>query len=361
MRITLPFYLLLSLLLLTPAAFSQMAVVPPDSSELVTGPAHVLVTPEERAAAGDLLNRARQNYFSLHEFRTPYVLKVSFNSSGQSQYEGAGTMEEVRLSARRWRWTAQIGNASAGRLIYDGRVYSTSATDTVPLRVYMVRTALFAPGPAFATGQMMRSATVSYKGNEITCLLLSGSVPTDPAPRFWVETEYCIDPNSGLLQVWSEAPGIYVTYDYSDPLTFHGRTLARQVAFVEDGKTVLEVHVDSLQEPGEVEPNSLVPTQEMPLSYILSAPQRFPIWADANAGEGDGNSIHSVIVHATVDGASGKVLEAEALQNSNPELAQRALDIVKHSSNSPTGMEREVFINVRFRTRQQEAAQNSAP
>jgi len=359
MRITLSFYLFLSLL--TPAAFSQTAPVPADSSELVTRPAHVLVTPEERAAASALLNRARQNYFSLHEFRTPYVLKVSFNSSGQSRYEGEGTMEEIRLGARRWRWTAQIGDASAGRLIYDGRVYSTSTPDAVPLRIYMVRTALFAPSPAFATGQMMRSATVNYKGNEITCLLLSGSVPTEPAPRFWVETEYCIDPNSGLLQVWSEAPGIYATYDYSDPITFHGRTLARQVTFVEDGKTVLDVHLDSLQEPGEADPNSLVPTPEMPLSYILSAPQRFPIWADANADEGDGNAIHSVIVHATVDGASGKVLEAEALQNSNPELAQRALDIVKRSSNSPTGMEREVFINVRFRARPQEAAQNSAP
>ncbi|HZR29613.1 MAG TPA: hypothetical protein VFA71_12620 [Terriglobales bacterium] len=359
MRITLSFYLLLSLL--TPAAFSQTAPVPVDSSELVTEPAHVLVTPEERAAASDLLNRARQNYFSLHEFRTPYVLKVSFNSSGQSLYEGDGTMEEVRLSARRWRWTAHLAGVSAGRLIYDGHVYSTSDSNVVPLRVYMVRTALFAPGPAFATGQMMRSATVNYKGKEITCLLLSMGVPTDPAPRFWVETEYCIDPNSGLLQVWSETPGIYATYDYSDPITFHGRTLARQVTFVEDGKTVLDVHLDSLQEPGEVDPSSLVPTTEMVPSYILLAPQRFPIWADANAGEGDGNAIHSVIIHAAIDGANGKVLEAEALQNSNPALAKRALDIVKRSSNSPTGVEREVFVNVRFHTRQQEGAQNSAP
>lgn len=346
---------------LAATAFSQVAQAPADSSELVTGQAHVLVTPEERAAASSLLQRARDNYFSPHILRTPYVLKLSFNSMGDSLYEGQGTMEEVRLSSQRWRWTAQIAGISTGRLIYGRHVYSTSATNNVPLRIYMLRTALFAPGPAFASGQMIRSATVNYKGSDITCLLLSGNVPAEPAPRFWVESEYCIDPDSGLLQVWSEAPGIYVTYDYNDPIEFHGRKLARQITFVEDGKTVLEAHVDSLQEPGDVDPNSLQPTAEMLPSYILSAPERFPVRAVTVANQNDAYAIHSVIVHATIDGTTGKVLEAEALQSYDPNLTRQALEIVKQSSNSPVGMERETFINVRFRGPQQLTGQTSAP
>ena len=362
MRIALPFYLLLSLLF-TPAAFSQMAPVPADPLELVTENARVLVTPEERSAAIELLNRARQNY-NLHNARAPFTLKASFTATGQAFYEGAGTMEETWLGERRWRWTAQIGDSSTGRLSYGGHIYSTGSVEPVPLRVYMARGAIFAPVPALITGQMIRSASVNYKGNQITCILLSGEVPTTPAPRYWVETEYCIDPASGLLQIWTVAPGIYVTYDYSDALQFHRHTVARQISFVEDGQTVLDLHLDSLEEVGTVDANLFKPTPEMLQhgpSFSMSPPNRFPIRTES-AAETDGPyDIQPIIVHAIIDSASGKVLEAEALQNSNPSLAQEAVNLVKHSSNSATGVEREVFINVQLHLQRPGRAQNTAP
>jgi hypothetical protein len=363
MRIARPFRLLLLSSLLAPAAFAQMAPVPSDPLELVTGNARVLVTQEERSAAINLLYRARQNY-NMHTGRAPFTLKTSFTSSGQSLYEGDGAMEETWIAGRRWRWTAQISNTTVGRVFYGGRMYSTSTTDSIPLRIYMVRDAIFSPGPGFVTGQMIRSAAVSYNGKEVTCLLLSGHVPTTPASRFWVETEYCIDPNSGLLQVWSEAPGIYITYNYDDAIEFHGHTLARQISFVEDGKTVLDLHLDSLEELHDVDPNLFKPAPEMlakgPI-FGLALPTRFPIRSES-AAETDGPyDIQPVIVHATVDNANGKVLEAEALQNSNPTLAQEAVNLVKGSSNSATGVEREVFINVQLHLQRPGRAQNTAP
>ena len=175
MRIARLLYLLLSFLLCVPALFCQTASVPAGPLELITDNAHVLVTPEQRTVAIKLLNRARRNY-NLHEERRPFTLKASFSSNGQSLYEGAGSMEESWLSERTWRWTAQIGDVSAGRSSYGGHAYSTSGSEIVPMRIYMVRDTIFATGPGPISKQIIRAANVNYKGNEIICILLSESV-----------------------------------------------------------------------------------------------------------------------------------------------------------------------------------------
>jgi hypothetical protein len=351
MRSGRPFLVLLVLLILPPVLFSQTAPVPADSAEPVTSNARSLATPEERSAAMELLNRARKNY-NLPEGKLPFVLKVSFNASGRSLYEGAGTMEESWLSGRNWMWTAQIGDHSVGRTSYAGRIYSTSANDMVPLRLYVARDAIFATGPDFLSNQVIRSANANYQGNAVTCFLISEAAPPSPVRRLWAETEYCIDSHSGLLRVWSIAPGIYVTYDYSDSLQFHDHTLARHISIVEDGSTVLDLHLDSLEDTGAFDPGTFKPTAEMMArgrAFDLPHPIRFPVPA-ASAVKTDGPySIQPIIVHVTIDGKSGRVLEAEALENSNPDLANEALKLIKGSSNSPMGMEREAFINVRLR------------
>ena len=56
--------------------------------------------------------------------------------------------------------------------------------------------------------------------------------------------------------------------------------------------------------------------------------------------------IQPVIVHATLSNVDGRVLEAEALQDTNPELAQAAVELVEHSRFPATGVQQEVFINV---------------
>ena len=58
-------------------------------------------------------------------------------------------------------------------------------------------------------------------------------------------------------------------------------------------------------------------------------------------------TVQPVFVHATID-REGRVIEAEALQNSNPELAAKAIDTVKSSNQGPGRVQREVFVNVEF-------------
>ncbi len=329
------------------SAFCQMAPLPADRHELVTGFAQLLNSPDQRAVAVDLLKRAQQNYNLQESGGAPFVLKASFTSNGQLPYEGYGEMEETWQGAN-WRWTAWLGGSTQIRVASGGKIYGT--TDPVPLRLQMARSAIFWPITGALQRETIRSAAVKYKGKKITCLLLSGGVAAVPASRFWVETEYCIDPSSGLLEMWSEAPGIYVTYDYDDAISFHGHAIARQISVVENGDTLLQIRVNKLEDAGTIDPSIFQPTPEMLAqgpSFTLSAPGRFPIRVqpDPNVLVG---SIQPVIVHATIGDNDGQVREAEALQTSDRELADAALEIVRNSTFEPTGMQREAFVNVQF-------------
>ncbi|MGB8592785.1 MAG: hypothetical protein WA755_18065 [Candidatus Acidiferrales bacterium] len=336
--------------LCSPAIFAQMPAVPADPHELVTRDAKLLTSPRDRNAAIDLLERARQNN-NLNTLGAPYTMKASFTSSGQSLVEGDGTMEETSLGSVR-RWSAQIGELKQFRIIENNQVYGTSVAEPVPLRVQMARAALLWPVPHRVGGMMIRSAKVNENGNDLSCLLLSGEAPSSPGPRTWFETEYCIDPATALLRMWSEAPGIYVEYDYTGATDFHGHTPAREINVFENGGLTLQVHLDSLGDPGEVDPNLFKVTPEMTEnldggSYMLSGPERFPMRVDPSNGETT-SVIQPVIVHATLDSQYGKVIEEEALQNSDPELTRSALDLVKDWTFEATGFQREVFVNVQF-------------
>src|SRR5271163_4864465 len=179
--------------ILAQAAFAQTNGPPSDPREMVTRQPGTLTKPADRSAALDLLDRARQN-FNLHDITTPYALKVSFETNGAAQMEGEWTMEEISDGAARWRWTAQLGDSQVIRIGRDGRVYGTNPSEPVPLRVQLVRSALRWPIMRNAGAAAIREADVEHDGKTISCLLLSASIPPNPAPRSWVEREYCIDP-----------------------------------------------------------------------------------------------------------------------------------------------------------------------
>ncbi len=98
-----------------------------------------------------------------------------------------------------------------------------------------------------------------------------------------------------------------------------------------------------------VKPESLQPTpQEMAKgpSFPLSSPIKFPL--RVGAGQITAASmIQPVLVHATID-RKGRVIEAEALQNSNRALAARAIEVVKSRDQGRSRVQREVFVNVEF-------------
>jgi len=346
-------------LLLSCAAFSQdqpkTAPLPYDPLELATGPTAVPDTPQKREVILNLLEHARQNNGMHTPGSPPFAMKVSFNSTGKSRYTGFGEVEETWMAGNTWRWSARLGDYSQLRIFHDGAAYDDKPRGPIPLRVQMVRQSVFWPVTGRFAPALIRMATANWQGTEVACMLVSGALnDATPTPgRRWEETEYCIDPKAGLLRTYSEAPGIYTVYDYGEKFEFHWRTLARQISIVEDGVTVLQVHLDSLADAANSDPDQFVPTKKM-LSHgpgdIMVGPFRFP--QSVAAPPGHSGEVQPVIVHAVLD-KKGHVVEAEALQHTDPALTEAALAIVERSDYrrpepGDRPVQREAFINVQF-------------
>ena len=354
-----PSRIALFVLLLVASAFPQsapkVAPLPFDPLELATGPTVVPDTPEKRAVLLNLLEHARQNTAMHTPGMAPFTLKVSFNSfGGDSHSQGYGEIEETWLNAQTWRWSARLGDYSQLRIFYQGAVYDDKPRGHIPLRLQMVRDSVFWPVIGNFAPALLRMAMANWEGTEVACILVSRATndATATPGRRWEENEFCIDPKTGLLRLHSEAPGIYSVYDYTGGIAFHGRVLPRQTTIVEGGASVLQIHLDDIQDANN-DPNQFVPTKKM-LSHgpgaIMVGPFRFPEFIPAPAGYS--GEIKPVIVHAILD-QKGKVLDAEVVQTSDPALAAVALGVVWHSSypaaeRPNTRLQREAFINVKF-------------
>jgi hypothetical protein len=120
------------------AVFAQTNPPPADPHEMVTRQPHILTKPADRSGALDLVDRARKNH-DLHGISAPYALKVSFETNGAAQAEGAGTMEELFDGGSHWRWTAQLGDSRVVRIGDGSRVYGTNPSEPVPMRIQLVR------------------------------------------------------------------------------------------------------------------------------------------------------------------------------------------------------------------------------
>jgi hypothetical protein len=351
-------FALLFTLLLSAIAFSQdapkTAPLPYDPLELATGPTAVPDTPEKRELVLNLLEHARQNNGMHTPGSPPFAVKVSFNSTGTSRYTGFGEIDETWMSPSSFRWSARLGDYSQLRIFYEGAAYDDKPRGPIPLRIQMVRQSVFWPVTGRFAPALIRMATAKWQDTEVACMLVSGALndATSTPGRRWEETEYCIDPKTGLLRTYSEAPGIYNVYDYSEKFEFHGRTLARQISIVEDGVTVLQIHLDSLADAANSDPDQFVPTKKMLLhgpGDILVGPFRFP--QSVAAPPGHSGVIQPVIVHAVLD-KKGHVVEAEALQHTDAALSEAALAIVARSNYAKRDegrpVQREAFINVQF-------------
>jgi hypothetical protein len=159
------------------------------------------------------------------------------------------------------------------------------------------------------------------------------------------ESEYCVESQTGLPRVVSDAPGIYSVYDYSNPVEFNAETFPSQITTSVAGSVVLQQNL-SIKTPDPVEPSLWTPTNEMFVTGVnMVLPSHTVQRRSASSGA------QPVIVHATLS-SEGQVVEAEALQVSNPSLSQSALDLVKTTNYGPAGTQgtsppqREVFITV---------------
>jgi len=307
------------------------------------------VTPADRAAALSLLERAKQNA-DMHIQGTPsFKLTVAFTAQGAVGYTGPGELTESWISGRSWRWTASLGDYSQVRIGSNGMTFDVQPVDVVPLRVQMLRGAIFAPIRLTGSAAMIRTAAAQLNSRPVTCILLSHMpAPANQVPgRLWEETEYCVDNASGLLQIYSEAPGTYIVYSYSRNLQFHGRVIPDQIAGYVGGAQVLTAQL-SIEDLGSVDQADFTPSNAMrargPVPEMMYG-MRFPMRA---SGPASTSAVSPVIVHATIN-AEGNVIEEELSAAAEPSLAQQALALVKQNHyNNGVPSQREAYINVRF-------------
>ena len=319
----------------------QTAPVPSDPLELVSGPIESANTSASREAALQLLGRAR-SHFALRSDRQAYDLKVSFtaDSQGETNYDGAWEMEDLFGPKQGHRWTATAASGyTITAIAAAGEIYDEGTAGAVPLRLLEARGVLFDPiqSPAYADRGTIRTSTAVFQGAAVTCLLLSRSRNTaNLAPgRDWEETEECIDPQSGILQVHSEAPGRYAVYDYSNAPHLGDHILPRRVTITEAGRIVSKISVENLEGIAAPDPALFRPTDAMkargPSVAMTSATK-----LSRTQGQGPFTSaitLHPVCVFGIVTPA-GRLVEAHALQPSDPN-SQAAVEDAKKIDFSP--------------------------
>jgi hypothetical protein len=82
-------------------------------------------------------------------------------------------------------------------------------------------------------------------------------------------------------------------------------------------------------------------------AVVLGMPNRFPLHvmpSDAPAS----SYFQPVIVHAILDADDGTVIDAEPIQNYDPELTKAAMELISNSAFPSMGFQRDVYINVEF-------------
>lgn len=341
--------------------FCQRRVpVPPDPLELVTSGARVANTDEARAPLIALVNDAIENY-QLHANTSPAnALQISFHATASTLFPGGdGQLRETWISSRSWRWDASFGAYSLLRIRSNGVAYDERGPRPLPLRLKMLHNAVFAPiqlQRVKSAQEKLRSASVTWKGTPVTCILVSprlnASAPS--GARDWNEVEYCIDPATDLLDVYSEAPGVYVSYDYTSALRFHEKLLPRKVSIFENGTAVIEAQLTGIVDADAFDPGALKPTAQMiaqgpALELIFPARPWTYVWSTDMPARAN---VEPTIVHLTLD-EHGAVEESEALQTWSSSSAALA-HVLKKMKFDPVNADggpprqRELYLDVEF-------------
>jgi hypothetical protein len=293
--------------------------------ELVTSGAQPVQDAEQRAATTQLLTTAR----SLSNVRAqPYHLKTTFVSYGTSTSDGSWTLEDISPGRGVYRWTAQGPTYAGVNLYLNDRYYSNQPSGALPLRLTQVRGVIFFDIPMTGPYASIRTATGYLNGVELRCVLAMPGFGerTLPAGRDWQETEHCIDPKTGLMMTASPAPGLYVRYDYSKAIQFHGKIIPGSFIITEGGKTIIEATTTSVTDPSDVSPALFEPTglNVAGVGSIMNPASRGYGRIPPTAA-GTSYGVQVVVVHA-VTAPDGHLTETEILTSTNLSLNQSALD-----------------------------------
>ena len=305
--------------------------IPSDPLELVTSDAQTVQTPEQRLAATSLLEKAHD----LSNVRAQaYDLKTSFTAYGSASSDGNWTLEDISPGRNLYRWTAQGPGYSAINLYRERLLYSNNTQSAIPLRLTQVRQAIFFIYPPTGPYMSLRTANGQLNGVTVQCVLAGQGFGgrTFSGARNWEESEYCIDPQSGLLATYSPAPGMYVHYDYSNAIHFHNKIIPGAFTISEAGRTIIEAKTESVTNPGSVN-QSLFETAGLNAVGVGSMAAQQPSRVHANGNRmanGSGQAALDVVVVIGVTQTDGHLNEAEILASSNPNFNQTALDRAKN-------------------------------
>jgi hypothetical protein len=333
--------------------------VPNDPLELVTGDAQPVQDAEQRAAAVHLLTSAHD----LSNVRAhPYDLKTTFVSSGAS--EGSWSLEDTSPSHDVYRWSAQGPSFSTINLRSNQLVYSNQPSGVIPLRLAQARTAIFFMYPQPGPRASLRTATGSLNGAEVTCILVANMAPTKPTagPRRWEESEYCVDPKSGLLMSYSPVPGMYVAYNYANALHFHDKSIPGKFTITQAGQTAIEATTESVTDPGKLDPALFQPggLEKIGAGMLMTPPWRVRTRANSG-GTTSNNTLQVVVLDGMVD-PQGQMTDLRVLASSNAALNQAAQEEAARWKNwqsqddaqpGAAPQSHEVFFTVEFAPAQQ--------
>jgi hypothetical protein len=348
--------------LLTPAVFCQVdpnfAPVPENPLELASRGVHVVDAPEERDALIRLMEKARA-YYTLSGAGRAYQLKTSFTvtSGGQTQFDGDWQMEQIFAPGLGVRLTARTGGDVFEQLKTSSLSYQSTPAGIFPLRLHEAHGHLLGALESAQTMRhdLIRTVAASLDGSPVTCILFSDAARTADSSatgRLWQEREECLDPQTGQLLLHSPAPGLYVRYDFSQPVKFHGKELPAKMTVIENNTTVIEERVESLEALPAVDPNDFTPTAQMrsQTPATVMAGLRTMTLGPTRASSAN---IQSVVVFGLLT-PDGRVTEAHALQSSDAALidaAIRRVSQMKLQSAAAPGADREqheLFTVVHF-------------
>ena len=118
------------------------------------------------------------------------------------------------------------------------------------------------------------------------------------AGRHWEESEYCVDPKSGLLMSYSPAPGMYVLYDYSNAIHFHNKIIPGKFTITEAGQTIIQAHTESVTDPSKVDPAIFEPSglNQIGVGSLMTPPWHV-VSGVGSGGTNSNRSIQVVVLH----------------------------------------------------------------
>jgi hypothetical protein len=226
---------------------------------------------------------------------------------------------------------------SAANLTVDRVFYSNQPTAVLPLRLMQVREIIFKPQAVIGPYATVRTATASLDGADLTCVLIAhnAGAPAAAGGRRWEEEEWCVDAKAGTLITFSEAPGLYVHYDYSKALAFHDKAIPNGFTIRESGETIIEARTESVADPMP-NPDAFQTTglNRIGVGAAMSlTPAKFRMMLP---GSGPGTQI--VTLHA-MQSATGEISDVEVLASSDGSLNSTAAAFAQGGGWGPNSQE----------------------